>query len=223
MNVRLLVIVFIGMVAALCLGEKIGRDQARQAIQRQILEDQQPPADQLVALSWEAVSSPAANSVFVGDSLTAFGPWAELFPGRVVNRGIAADTTQRTLNRLTDIERLPAKQAIVMLGINDILLGEDLTQSASRYEQIISRLRSSGKRVIVESTLPVASWQRDSVRINQEVEKLNELLRAYCQNNDVTYVPISIPDEKIYYIHDGVHFSGAAYLIWAQQLKPYLS
>ena len=98
--------------------------------------------------------------------MTAFGRWAELpLNAHIVNRGVGGDTTERASNWLAEIERLPAKQTVVMLGINDILHSHNLNRSIGRYEEIIDRPRSSGKHAIVQSTLSVASWLQDSTQI----------------------------------------------------------
>jgi len=59
--------------------------------------------------------------VMLGDSLTEWGNWHELVPEhRVINRGIAGDTSSGVLDRLQEvIERRP-KVVFVMIGTNDI-------------------------------------------------------------------------------------------------------
>jgi lysophospholipase L1-like esterase len=57
----------------------------------------------------------------LGDSLTEWGNWHELVPEhRIINRGIAGDTSSGVLDRLQEvIERRP-KVVFVMIGTNDI-------------------------------------------------------------------------------------------------------
>jgi len=63
-----------------------------------------------------------AELVFVGDSITQFGEWSELFPEyRTANRGIAGDNTLTLSDRLAALGDLSQSTVVLMIGINDFL------------------------------------------------------------------------------------------------------
>src|SRR3954451_7586104 len=62
--------------------------------------------------------------VMLGDSLTEWGNWHELVPEfRVINRGIAGDTSSGVLDRLEEVIARRPKLVFLMIGTNDIGLG----------------------------------------------------------------------------------------------------
>src|SRR4051812_12410847 len=92
----------------------------------------------------------SADIVMLGDSLTEWGNWHELVPEfRVINRGIAGDTSSGVLDRLQEvIERRP-KVVFVMVGTNDIGIQVPPDVLLSNLREIVTRLRD-------ESIIPVA-------------------------------------------------------------------
>ena len=67
------------------------------------------------------------STLFLGDSLTEYGNWRELFPGLdIKNRGIAGDTTDGVLHRLDGITALSPDKIFLMIGINDLLMGRSV-------------------------------------------------------------------------------------------------
>ncbi len=59
--------------------------------------------------------------VMLGDSLTEWGNWHELVPEfRVINRGIAGDTSFGVLGRLQEVIDRRPKVVFVMVGTNDL-------------------------------------------------------------------------------------------------------
>lgn len=177
-----------------------------------------------VSASSQHAIHPAADYVMVGDSLTAFGPWQELFSGAsFANRGILGDTSDLILARIPDIGLVHAKTAFVMAGINDILRGGHLQDITGRYQQLVLQLRNDGMRVVVQGTLPVASWRNGSARINADVLALNSAMSAFCEREHIEHISIIVGDERAFYIFDGLHITGAAYLSWRDQISRFVS
>lgn len=164
-----------------------------------------------------------ADVVMIGDSLTAFAQWNELFPGvRIINRGIGGDTTYDVRARLDDINLATAKTAFIMEGINQLTNGERPEKIAADYELLIFQLRGAGVRVVVQSTLPIAEWRENSVAINSGAEQLNKLMAIFCRFNGIEFVRVNVTDARAFYIFDGLHITGEGYLSWRDQIAPYM-
>lgn len=57
----------------------------------------------------------------VGDSITATGPWPEMFPiFNIANRGLGGDATLGVLNCMEDVLLTTRLAVFVMVGINDV-------------------------------------------------------------------------------------------------------
>ncbi|MBQ3448184.1 MAG: hypothetical protein IJG37_11115, partial [Synergistaceae bacterium] len=65
----------------------------------------------------EAMPGNEGCVVFLGDSLTDYVPFSELFPGlRVINRGIAGDNTLGALERIDEVTSLKPAKLFILLG-----------------------------------------------------------------------------------------------------------
>ncbi|MBM5821459.1 MAG: lysophospholipase [Cyanobacteria bacterium K_Offshore_surface_m2_011] len=191
----------------------------------------------LLGLGWGLVSRPPPNSkaspapaprrdapvTFVGDSLTAQGDWQAAFPDRVVfNQGISGDTSFQLMARLPQIRRTDAGTYLVMVGINDIVWGYDPGRIAARIQWLRTGLQiGTGARVIIQSTIPCASFRcgADGVR---RVAELNELLARQTPPRDfVDLTPVMADGDGLRraYTVDGVHLNAAGYARWVARLR----
>ena len=82
--------------------------------------------------------------VFLGNSITDGGEWAELFNNRhVKNRGISADRSGWLLDRLDPIINGHPKKLFLMIGTNDLAVGiapEELNHVWERYYRASSNM-----------------------------------------------------------------------------------
>jgi len=170
-----------------------------------------------------AVSSPL---LFLGDSITAAGPWGEAFPGRaVVNAGIPGNTTRDLLERLDALLIRHHSTVVLMAGINDILGGEQPAPVAARLLQVRRALLERGAaRVVVVATLPCDSvhW---GPRCLAPVQELNRRLRLGVPRADWLDLTPAVRDSaglRPALTVDGLHLSPAGYRLWLQQLRPML-
>jgi acyl-CoA thioesterase-1 len=116
-------------------------------------------------LGW-AAAAPAQERVIVafGDSLTAgqgVAPGqayparlearlrAEGYAYRVLNAGVSGDTTAGGLRRVDWALRLRPEIAIVELGANDALRGQDLAGVRANLDAIVARFKAGGARVLL--------------------------------------------------------------------------
>lgn len=164
-----------------------------------------------------------APVTFVGDSLTAQGDWQAAFPDRVVfNQGISGDTSFQLMARLPQIRRTGAGTYLVMVGINDIVWGYDPGRIAGRIQWLRTGLQiGTGARVIIQSTIPCASFRcgADGVR---RVAELNELLARQTPPRDfVDLTPVMADGDGLRraYTVDGVHLNAAGYARWVARLR----
>src|SRR5262245_21268720 len=73
---------------------------------------------------------------------------AEGYPYRVVNAGVSGDTTAGGLRRVDWALRLKPEIAIVELGANDALRGQDLAAVRANLTAIVARFQWGGARVL---------------------------------------------------------------------------
>ena len=170
-----------------------------------------------------AVSSPL---FFLGDSITAAGPWAEAFPGRaVVNAGIPGNTTRDLLERLDALPIRHQSTVVLMAGINDILRGEEPAPVAARLLQVRRALLVRGAaRVVVVATLPCDSV-RWGPRCLVPVQELNRRIRLGVPLADWLDLTPAVRDSaglRPALTVDGLHLSPAGYRLWLKQLRPML-
>lgn len=168
---------------------------------------------------WEALHRSMhsrAKVVMLGDSLTAGGPWSEIFGSLdVLNRGVGGSTTAHILGRLDEtIERNPAR-VFLMIGINDLLAGASALDTAARVAQIVQRLQREKIEVFLQSVLPTA----DNIALNQQVATLNRETRDCATYIDLW--PAFAPSGALLpeMTSDGLHLIGTAYLVWAEAIR----
>src|SRR6516162_4236098 len=91
------------------------------------------------------------NVVMIGDSLTDWPEWQDMFPAvKIANRAISGDTTEAVLERMPGIYAMNARKAFIMLGNNDFtVINEEPDVVFGKYSRIIDLLRAHGVRVYV--------------------------------------------------------------------------
>jgi lysophospholipase L1-like esterase len=160
---------------------------------------------------------------FVGDSLTDFAPWPQLFPGiDQRNFGISGDTTAVLLHRLAQvIDAQPAK-VFLLIGTND--LGNDRRGPAEITGNIGVMLGQLGAglpdaEIYLQSVLP-----RETA-LNPWVLQLNEFLRSLAAERKVHFVDLYaafvVPPGRLdpAATMDGVHLNGPGYERWRAQIE----
>ncbi|MEO1519000.1 MAG: GDSL-type esterase/lipase family protein [Bacteroidota bacterium] len=172
----------------------------------------------------------SSDVVFVGNSITEQGNWAELL-GRqdVRNRGIAGDVTQGLLDRLPVILEGHPRQIFLMIGIND-LIAHDPSYVIDNYREIVRRIlqKSPETRLVLQSILPVNNEVRISGLSNEDVRQINQAIETLASEVGADYVDVHslLQDEKgqlaARFTQDGIHINGEAYLIWKNAVSNYI-
>ncbi len=179
---------------------------------------------------FEQMGTPSKKIIFLGDSITEAGEWAELLNNpNAINRGIAGDVTQGVLLRLQSILEAEAEKVFLMIGVNDLIMRSP-DYIIQNYRKILSRFQkeSSQTKVFVQSVLPVNNQLRNTSIQNQDIKRLNKELQLLAQEFGYEYLDLHtlLKDsngnlaEK--YSVDGIHLNGLAYQQWKQFLNPYL-
>jgi lysophospholipase L1-like esterase len=153
----------------------------------------------------------------LGDSLTEAGNWHELVPEfRVINRGIAGDTSSGVLDRLQEVIDRRPKLVFLMIGTNDIGLGVPPETLLRNLREIVTRLRGAAIPTVAQSILFRGGWLQAD---NAAIAAVNTEWAAFCAAQGVRFLDLNawmavnnrLPDTMTY---DGVHLTAAAYRVW---------
>jgi len=166
-----------------------------------------------------------SDLIFVGDSITAAGPWVAAFPNRrVVNAAVPGYTSVDMLAQLPSLRRDQPHTYVLMAGINDLRHGAKAESVAQRLAQIRQALATPGQRLIQVSTLPCQIRSCGTAAL-AEVERLNRLLRRQTPAADFLDLTTDFQDAqglRPAFSSDGLHLNRAGYGQWLQRLRPLL-
>lgn len=176
----------------------------------------------------EAQRNSSKGIVFLGDSITALQDWNELLDvACVTNFGISGNTTDDVLSRLSLAIAAKPKKLFLMIGINDLLRGSQVSYVALNYELILNRIakESPDTTVYVQSVLPINNDILKSQTVSsQEILALNAELRKMAVKKRLFYVDLYPSfcgaDNKLYrkYAGDGLHPSSVGYAVWKKTI-----
>lgn len=161
--------------------------------------------------------------VMAGDSITAAGRWSEMFPdARIVNRGIPGDTVSGLLARARTIAATRPRSIFVLIGINDVLGGNDNGRILVRYRRALDTLADSGARIAIQSTLQ-CSTTACTPAVRAQIDGLNAALMRIAVERGWRFVDLNarLSDGnglKPAYTYDGVHLNGAGYRLWRETI-----
>ena len=174
--------------------------------------------------------------IFLGDSITAWCQWSELFQNlRIKNRGIGGDRTDGILFRLDEVLSSSPDKIFIMIGINDLAYGADFQNVFQNYKIIIQRIleKSPGTKIYIQSLLPVnkqllAKYYPTSKITGGNIRKLNNSLEDLSSKFQLNYIDLyslfkkdeDQLDERFTY--DGLHLNGNGYLIWKSAIEKYV-
>lgn len=181
------------------------------------------------------ISVDADDIVFIGNSITYGGQWAEIFPEiKVKNRGISGNTTKMILERLSAVTEGKPQKIFLLNGVNDIATATNVEPILQNISGIIEQIKreSPSTQIYIQSVLPVnSSFPKFAHNSRGElIEELNQKLQELCEKKSITYVDvyshlINSPTDKNLnplYTNDGLHLLGEGYSKWAEVIKLYL-
>lgn len=180
------------------------------------------------------------QTVLLGDSITDFFNWYELFYDfskvsglAVYNRGISGDTTDRLLERLYEnVLNIKPKNIVLLIGTNDIGRGLPLSMSVENVSKIIEMAKEKCPEVnfILQAVYPINRGMRDKFekRSNEKIELMNKEFIKLSEKYGCVWLDITdkLKDEtgnlKKEYTYDGLHLNVSAYKIVAENVMPLL-
>lgn len=174
--------------------------------------------------------------LWVGDSITEYWQqegaevWAKQFADKKCkNLGIAGDTTQDVLRRLTlsDLDGVNAKVTVVLIGTNNFSIGSETDESiALQIQQIVELIhkRIPTTQIVLMGVFP-RFWSPEA-QIRERVASINKLLAKLDNGTYVHFLDIGDkflePNGEIAadVMPDALHLSSKGYGIWADNVKP---
>lgn len=159
-----------------------------------------------------AARAEPAQVVIIGDSLLARLDWRDWLPGvEIANRAIPGDFAAWIPRRIEPILATQAKDAVLMIGINDAVLGRPAGTIHRDILKIVKRLDKADMAVTVLSPLPCTSSATKCNNANAITADLHRLLTKDAGPN-ARYVDIraemapggALIDE---YADDGLHLN----------------
>lgn len=187
------------------------------------------------ATLFEVLPTSKSDIIFLGNSITNGGEWAELLRNpHAKNRGISGDTSQGVLDRLSTITKGKPSKIFLLIGTNDLSRGKSVDEVAKNVENIVERVKreSPATKLYVQSVFPVnPKFNKFLGHMNRQkdIAALNAKIKAVAARHGVTYIDVYkslvIPSTDVMnpeYTNDGLHLLGKGYQKWVEVLKPYL-
>lgn len=166
--------------------------------------------------------------LFHGDSLAAFGPWAEYFPDHEIeNLAMGGQIVEGVLARL---EAAPdaifqVHKVLIMVGINNLFFDDmfDLDEFIDNYQEIVKlcKDRATGADFYLFSILPVdIEYVSDS-----RIRKTNRALKEMADKEEITFVDLYsiFKQNSDYLTEDGVHLNEKGYYLWSKAISPLIT
>ena len=180
------------------------------------------------------------QTVLLGDSITDFFNWYELFydfskdSGQAVyNRGISGDTTDRLLERLSDnVLSIKPRNIVILIGTNDMNRKIPHSATIENMENIIKATKNACPDVnlIIEAVYPINEKMRhpSDKRSNKKINAINKEYQNLCDKYNCVWLDFTTElmddngDLKNEYTFDGLHINAQAYEVVAKNVIPLL-
>jgi len=171
--------------------------------------------------------------IFLGNSITDGGEWAEMFGNpRIKNRGISGDTSEGVLLRLDEVTRSKPAKVFLLIGINDLSQNIAKDSVLANIGLIAHHIREASPKtkIFLQSILPInESFGRYKKLDGKTAEILwiNQHLETLCQKNGFNFINLfevmkNKDDQQLNpaYTNDGLHLNGDGYMVWMAKIKP---
>lgn len=185
---------------------------------------------------FEVLPDTKGEIIFLGNSITDGGEWAELFGNKKVkNRGISGDKTDGVLFRLDEVTKSKPKMVFLLIGINDLAHGTSKDSVFQNICTIAQKIRkvSPKTKVFIQSILPinpVYGLFQTHTNKTPEVLWINGQLKRWCEKEQFEFVDLfsqfKCTDSNLLnpeLTNDGLHLKGEGYILWAKIIKQYLT
>ncbi|MBI9065056.1 MAG: sialate O-acetylesterase [Marinilabiliaceae bacterium] len=184
---------------------------------------------------FEELPNTKKEIIFLGNSITDGAEWCELFDNkRVKNRGISGDVTEGVLYRLEEVTESQPAKVFLLIGVNDLARGISSDSIVSKIREIATRINTQSPKteVYIQSILPVNPVFKKFTghcSKTEEIMRINQQLKAWSAQSPVQFVDLfshfkneedNLMNSK--YTNDGLHLTGAGYVLWADIIRPLL-
>jgi len=186
------------------------------------------------ATLFEELPISKSDIIFLGNSITHFGEWCEIFNSKKVkNRGISGDIVQGVYDRLDPILKGEPKKIFLLIGINDVSHDVAADSIVRGITKIINRISKDSPRtkLYIQSIFPVNdSFGKflGATAKGDVVIDINKRLKRICEEKGLTYIDVysalkSADSEKLdpKYTNDGLHLLGGGYMVWKKVIGKY--
>lgn len=187
------------------------------------------------ATLFEELPVTSSDIIFLGNSITNGGEWAELFDNpHVKNRGISGDVCMGVYDRLDAILKGSPAKIFLLIGINDVDRGASADTIVERIGMIVDKIRkdSPSTKIYLQSVLPVSDHYKmfnGHTSCWQVVPEINKGLVRLAADRGVKYIDLyshfidnTTGKMNIEYTNDGLHLLGKGYKKWVGIVKPYV-
>ncbi len=187
------------------------------------------------ATLFEELPGTSSDIIFLGNSITNGGEWAELFDNpHVKNRGISGDVCMGVYDRLDAILKGSPAKIFLLIGINDVDRGASADTIVERIGMIVDKIRkdSPSTKIYLQSVLPVSDHYKmfnGHTSRWQVVPEINKGLVRLAADRGVKYIDLyshfidnTTGKMNIEYTNDGLHLLGKGYKKWVGIVKPYV-
>jgi lysophospholipase L1-like esterase len=103
------------------------------------------------------------------------------------NHGVYGERTDEIAKRF-DAAAAGAEALVIQGGINDVVQGRPVEQSAANLAGMVHRARNAGLRVALANVLP---WNNGGADAAGDIARLNELIKAIADNVGVPLFPFN--------------------------------
>lgn len=188
------------------------------------------------ATLFEELPITSKDIIFLGNSITNGGEWAELFRNpNIKNRGISGDICMGVYDRLDPILKGKPAKIFLLIGINDVSRGTSADTIISQIGMIVDKIKreSPKTKLYLQSVLPVNEcYNMFSGHTSrwQVVKQINDLLKLLADKEQAKFVDLyshfvdgDTGKMNPQYTNDGLHLLGKGYLLWRDIVKPYVN
>lgn len=165
--------------------------------------------------------------VFIGTSITEGFPVYELFPNKPVkNRGISGNWSWQIVARLPQIVAAQPRKIFLEMGVNDLIYKVSVDSILINYKKAIELVKtgSPNTELYINSLTPTTYTNS---ALNPAIIQVNERLQQLCKQYSITYINLyrymvrgQALDPSL--TVDGLHYNAKAYLLWRQQINPFI-
>lgn len=170
--------------------------------------------------------------IIIGDSMVAYLNLNKYnLENRVINQGIAGDTTLGVLKRLHLVHRLKPSIVIISVGSNDMVLTNlSFDETVKNILKIKKEFESNTEAKVYVMSLtpvlrdsPITNSEYVSNRENRDIQFINEELKSRLKESEFLLVYDDLLDDEknlnIDYTTDGIHLNPKGYEKYVTHIK----